>query len=376
MPGMLDQHRSLLFRLPIELREAIYEQSLIADAPVTNPTTTLLVSPDDRLIPPLGLALARSCRRVHDEMKLEPLYVANDFKFTRPMIASWFFNHVPLRYKSLIYKITIDLGDISPRALSQSQDGGVKYEWMHYLGCTPVEHDTRLKCIYQPEMLALDLQHLRVLRFDLVSLQDRALDIARAGEFIRRVLAELFGSLTRAIREDSALPDIERVDVVGRNWCGDVICSKRRLPVDRSSLVDAGRNDVHSFPWEGCIADAHGRVIDVNISQQCDPFFAEYPGALSIDRHSTMLTWSPTPDIIPPPPTRAPGGLPPPAFSIALHEVISVERILGYEPYAAVRIRTDKIYDITCKQPNWSPEGSIAAAEAIVVVLRKKMRPG
>ncbi|KAK4893365.1 hypothetical protein LTR27_008261 [Elasticomyces elasticus] len=186
---MLEQDQSILFTLPAEVREEIYAYSLIADRPITNPATTLLVGQDDKDIPPLGVALLRSCRRVYDEIDSRTLLNA------RGVVAG-------------------------PGGISVGND------WIHYLGCTPRRHNLERGCTHptQPEMLCIDMPSIKILTFDLTELQDIAdQHVTLVKPTIQQLLLGVLRILHRNHYGSVRLPKLQEVQVVGRDDSGKIV---------------------------------------------------------------------------------------------------------------------------------------------------------
>jgi len=147
---MHQQSQSILFTLPAELRQEIYKKCLTALRPITNPATTLLVSATVKDIPPLGVSLLRTCRRIYNEVDTSTLYIANTFRFTRPVICSWFLNHISHVHRTCVRGITCDLRevDIDGSGSTAGPRGGTRGgEWAHYLRCRPGVHGCSRGCI-------------------------------------------------------------------------------------------------------------------------------------------------------------------------------------------------------------------------------------
>ncbi|KAK5717306.1 hypothetical protein LTR15_009199 [Elasticomyces elasticus] len=225
---MLEQDQSILFTLPAEIREEIYAYSLIADRPITDPATTLLlVGQDDKDIPPLGIALLRSCRRVYDEIDSRILYESNTFRFTRPMISTSFFNHLTNVQRALIRGISCDF-----RAVDGIKIGE---EWLYYLSCTPRRHDPERGWIYHPEMIHVDIPGIETLTFDLTALQNivdqhATLEKRNIQLLLLRILQEFhechYCSLQRLARLQEAAQALLKLACVGVDpWTGRLLPS-------------------------------------------------------------------------------------------------------------------------------------------------------
>ncbi|KAK4555414.1 hypothetical protein LTR86_007711 [Recurvomyces mirabilis] len=228
---MRDQSQSPLFSLPAELREQIYHFSLIADRPILNAATTLLVPADEKDIPPLGLGLRRTCRRIHAECSIDAVYSGNDFSFTRPMLASWFFGHLtPAQHKS-IRTLIVDLSDLE----HGGGEGGVAAgangltvggRWLHYLGCTPTMHDSTRDCMYKAETLVTDLPRIETLVLDIVRLQDLAdetpgqmFDRACVDRLLYKLVVEIWGGY----EDTDCLSNLRDIVLVGRTNSGRIV---------------------------------------------------------------------------------------------------------------------------------------------------------
>lgn len=140
----LPQNQSPLFRLPTELRLEIYALCLISQDPIIEPLPQRkrflnghMNYTDARNLPPLGASLAATCRRIHKELDLRPLYRDNTFVFSTPLQANIFLSPLNPRHRDEITTITIDLracldgnGEATP-----SRELG----WYEYLAC-PTTH--------------------------------------------------------------------------------------------------------------------------------------------------------------------------------------------------------------------------------------------
>lgn len=220
---MYSQAQSPLFALPAELREKTYKLSLTADRPITDPASNLLVSEDSQDIPPTGITLLRTCRRIHDELDLAPFYASNTFRFTRPVIASWFFSHTHPRYHHLIHQVDMDLSVIDRTGNSNTGfDAGdgrrVTPEWAHYLSCGPERHDVALICTYQPEMYSTDMARVKRLSPDIVGLQDQA--DRMSDRFSISALNDMLSSLMPCLHI-TACSELVKIDL-------EVICIRGR----------------------------------------------------------------------------------------------------------------------------------------------------
>ncbi|KAK3670709.1 hypothetical protein LTR78_009401 [Recurvomyces mirabilis] len=228
---MHDQSQSPFFLLPAELREQIYHFSLVVDRPILNAATTLLVPADERDIPPLGLALRRTCRRIYAELHIDVVFSGNDFSFTRPMLASWFLGHLTPAQHQSIRTLIVDLSDLE----HGGGEGGVAAgangltvggRWLHYLGCTPTMHDSTRDCMYKAETLVTDLPHIETLVLDIVRLQDLA-DEAPGLMFDRacvdRLLYKLVVETWSGYEDTSWSSNLRDIVLVGRTNSGRIV---------------------------------------------------------------------------------------------------------------------------------------------------------
>ncbi|TKA73471.1 hypothetical protein B0A55_05955 [Friedmanniomyces simplex] len=225
---MHDQNQSILFTLPAELREDIYRRCLTAQRPITNPATTLLVAAIDKDIPTLGVPLLRTCRRIYDEMDTSILYAANTFRFTRPMICSWFLNHISTAHRVRVRGITCDLREIDYHGCGiPAGPSGITLgsEWQHYLRCHPRAHDDSRECIYQPQMLVVDMPIIETLTLDVTALQDLAETYANT-IFLRRAIQTMLYSLLWDFHmshcAEGWLADSMEIRIVGRDLGGEI----------------------------------------------------------------------------------------------------------------------------------------------------------
>ncbi|KAK5736413.1 hypothetical protein LTR17_007409 [Elasticomyces elasticus] len=246
---MLAQSQSILFALPAELREEIYTYSLIADRPITNPATTLLVVQDDKDIPPLGVALLRSCRRVYDEIDSRTLYESNTFRFTKPVISTRFFDHLSDAQRALIRGISCDLRtiDYNARGVVAGHGGiSVGNDWIHYLGCTPRRHN-------------LD-GAFKILTFDLTALQDIAdQHVTLVKPTIQLLLLGVLRILHRNHYGSVRLAKLQEVQVVGRDESGKIVT----LSTGRSYL--ALESDQEAPKYAGQAAQALQKLACIGV---------------------------------------------------------------------------------------------------------------
>lgn len=99
-----------LFRLPAELRSQIYCLCLTAGTPIIDLAIGSSTNNSKyKHIPPLGRSLLRTCRRIHAEVDIRPLYSSNEFSFTHPYVTKCFLSHLPAQFKPLVTDITLDL---------------------------------------------------------------------------------------------------------------------------------------------------------------------------------------------------------------------------------------------------------------------------
>ncbi|KAK4950194.1 hypothetical protein LTR10_011173 [Elasticomyces elasticus] len=294
---MLAQDQSILFTLPPELREDIYAYSLIADRPITNPgTTLLLVGQDDKDIPPLGIALLRSCRRVYDEIDSRTLYESNTFRFTRPMISTSFFNHLTNVQRALIRGISCDF-----RAVDGIKIGE---EWLYYLSCTPRRHDPERGWIYHPEMIHVDIPGIETLTFDLTALQNivdqhATLEKRNIQLLLLRILQEFHECHYCSVQR---LARLQEVRVVGKDNSGNIVTLSTRwscLPHQPAAYGQAAQAllklaCVGVDPWTGRLLPSafNGTSSSLATSVRFRPGYTLGPlGTLSISEDQQYLFW-------------------------------------------------------------------------------------
>ena len=181
----------------------------------------------DKDIPPLDVPLLRTCRRIYDEVDTSTLYAANTFRFTRPVICSWFFNHISLENRTCVRGITCDLRevDIVGNGNPAGPNGDVLgSEWQHYLGCHPRVHGCSRECIHQPQLLVVDIPRIETLTLDITGLQDLvgsyAIDIL-SGRIIQMMLFRLLLDFHRSHCATEWLADSMEVRIVGMDPNGE-----------------------------------------------------------------------------------------------------------------------------------------------------------
>ena len=111
---MHPQTQCPLFHLPSEIRSDIFHHCLISTkGPILDPTTLAsdpaIRVPADRHIPPLGLSLLRTCRKIYSEVDIRPLYTHNDFSFTEADTCADFLDSLPSHQRNPITAVTFDL---------------------------------------------------------------------------------------------------------------------------------------------------------------------------------------------------------------------------------------------------------------------------
>ena len=171
---MEQQSQSPLFRLPIELREQIYQLALTAERPFTDPRIGPLIRSPYTDRPPLGVAILRTCQRVYAEVDISFLYLHNTLRFTSPKLISAFLDRLPPKHRHLLSGITCDLRTLNP---SDALVGGAEplAEWTHYLHCTRDRHPRLLACRRFDDVLQLHIPppRLKWVAFDVTTLQQQ-----------------------------------------------------------------------------------------------------------------------------------------------------------------------------------------------------------
>lgn len=126
---MHDQTQSPLFLLPGELRNEIYKHCLTSSRLITDPCVPgrsgYRICSRRHDIPPLGVAILRTCQRAFYEAPVHLLYTSNVFRFTTSTHAHWFFIRLGAELGALIKNVQIDL--YSEREVT------VRREWCRYL---------------------------------------------------------------------------------------------------------------------------------------------------------------------------------------------------------------------------------------------------
>jgi len=155
---MHDQSQSQLFLIPGELRNKIYRLCLTSSVPVVDACIPARFSPTIRSrshnLPPLGVALIRSCKRAFSEVPAKLLYTSNFFRFTTSTHAHRFLSSLPPKQAALIATVELDI--------SCQSDIIVAREWCQYLSWEP-------SCgiwAWHIGSLHADLPMLRTLRLD------------------------------------------------------------------------------------------------------------------------------------------------------------------------------------------------------------------
>ena len=181
---MNDQKQCSLFRLPAEIRAAIYLYSLISlNDPIMDPTIgKSAVRSKHKSIPPFGTNLLSTCRKLYDEVDIRPLYTSNEFIFTSAWICSDFLTLLSEKHKCYLTQVTFDFRSISS-SNSHHQPGRINteslHDWSHYLKCAPAEPGHRSashpgycrKQTNRPHLLQPHIPPLRTIVLDLCELQ-------------------------------------------------------------------------------------------------------------------------------------------------------------------------------------------------------------
>ncbi|KIW07954.1 uncharacterized protein PV09_01855 [Verruconis gallopava] len=135
------QNASLFFsRLPGELRNQIYELAMTADKPIVDPTIpptytafakAMGYRTDHHRVPDLSTQLLRTCKRMHMEISVGPLYANNTFRFTTSFSADKFLSALPHEYRGMIQDVEVDLREVN------DAHPAVEREWIQYLSWKP-----------------------------------------------------------------------------------------------------------------------------------------------------------------------------------------------------------------------------------------------
>jgi hypothetical protein len=123
---MYPQLQSPFFnRLPGELRNQIWAYALTSPEPIVDPSMPPTLRSSLHSIPLLGVPLLRTCKRIHAEASLAPLYSQNRFRFTNRgtihnFLSQHQFNSAP------ILDIEIDMREVN-NAYSSTERGFIQY---------------------------------------------------------------------------------------------------------------------------------------------------------------------------------------------------------------------------------------------------------
>jgi len=129
---MLEQNQSLFFTLPGEIRNAIYDLIFITsnNEPITDvhfASTSSAVASPHQTVPPLGLSVFATCKRVLDEAPSQKAYTGNTFRFTSVSRLRGFSLAVPKHVRHLVEDVEIDVRELSRAHPQRSR------EWTEHL---------------------------------------------------------------------------------------------------------------------------------------------------------------------------------------------------------------------------------------------------
>ena len=172
---MNPQSQCPLFRLPAEIRSEIYLLTLISPQnPLIDPTIDKdAVRSKYKSMPQLGASLLSTCRRIHNEIDIWPLYALNEFVFTQPAYCWSFLAGIPEKNKSLVTTITLDLRENIAETLGNTGGAAIDSlnEWSHFLTCSYPDHPNEPRNLYcrrpAPQNISAHVPPIRTIVFDL-----------------------------------------------------------------------------------------------------------------------------------------------------------------------------------------------------------------
>ncbi|KAL1301429.1 hypothetical protein AAFC00_005683 [Neodothiora populina] len=208
------QLQSPLVSLPGEVRNEIFSLAMVADLPIVNPhygtRGSSSIRPKNRQISPIGVSVTQSCRTLHDEIDISPLYKYNTFVFTRVAHMQAFSRRLTREQLRCIHSVTIDLreavGSFPQSNDQENQDEAappaavietdiIGNEWLHYLTCdhsSSSSSSSRGVWCSKLTTFRSDFPDLKEIVIDLTGWQPQFAGLRKDGwRFLQRLLSEL-----------------------------------------------------------------------------------------------------------------------------------------------------------------------------------------
>lgn len=155
---MYPQLQSPFFnRLPGELRNQIWAYALTSPEPIVNPSMPPRLRSSSHSIPLLGVPLLRTCKRIHAEASLAPLYSQNRFSFTNRGTIHHFLSRHQINSAPLL-DIEIDMRELN------SAYSSTERELIQYLSWAKDDNSLWAQKLGG---LRVDAPHLKTLRLNI-----------------------------------------------------------------------------------------------------------------------------------------------------------------------------------------------------------------
>jgi hypothetical protein len=144
-------------RLPGELRDQIWAYALTTLKPIVDPSLSPVLKSPSHPDPTLGAPLLRTCKRIHAEVSLVPLYSHNRFSFTSAF-SSHHFLSTHRDNQAPIWDVEIDMREVTDAYSSTER------EFIQYLSWKADENSAWMQ---QTGGLCIDAPHLKTLRLNI-----------------------------------------------------------------------------------------------------------------------------------------------------------------------------------------------------------------
>lgn len=262
------QSQSPLFALATELRLQIYAYALISCESIVDPlpkTDRLALGTASKERRRVGACLPATCRRIHAELDIRPLYECNEFVLTTPRQANVFFESLPEKHKSLITRITVDLVHcINPDGES---DTDMELDWFEYLSCPRTHYRTRnnTPCSTQDcSHLFYDLPGVKHITLDASKALNQALWRSEVNRMLSFLLRGSCNGEMSISAHGSCRPDVEvtlvpdgaqkvdncgtcKKDAAGQSWAPKWLCNGERAEECRQQYQQGVEEHMHSL---------------------------------------------------------------------------------------------------------------------------------
>jgi hypothetical protein len=221
------QLQSPLVRLPTEIKHMIFGYCFIAKDPIVDPI--LGHGPSKKnVIPPLGVSVLQTCRRVYHETDRRPLFTQNMFRFTTENRMRGFLESVGEEHRACVQDIEMDAQRLNGDDLNITQG------WLKYLAWSV---ETWGDGSWKPSgSLHMDAPGLKCLRLNFESWPTLPMFRTQLWDFLRGILLQFRG--------------LERVIVVGASKGKGMARRDPWSPVHFVGGDDVGSDDLVDRMWK------------------------------------------------------------------------------------------------------------------------------